>query len=85
MNRNYHNGRNHEYRLAAKLRKEGWVVIRAAGSHGLFDLIAIKPPPEGEMFLIQAKSGASAERERARALKDIETFTGTYQVKAVVE
>ena len=40
---NYRRGRSYEYRIKKKLEKEGWLVIRSAGSHSLFDLIAIKP------------------------------------------
>ena len=39
---NYRKGRSYEYRIKKKLEKEGWLVIRSAGSHSLFDLIAIK-------------------------------------------
>lgn len=41
-NRNYVRGRSYEYKIAKKLRAEGWEVLRTAGSHGAFDLIAIK-------------------------------------------
>jgi hypothetical protein len=76
----------------AKLKKDGWTVLRTAGSHGPFDLIAIKDSVylfnneagaiggEGEMRLIQVKSGKSAKREMRKALGDIERFTGLYNV-----
>ena len=39
---NYVRGRNFEYRVKELLEKEGYIVFRTAGSHGLFDLIAMK-------------------------------------------
>ena len=42
-NKQYVRGRAYEYKVKRKLEKEGWLVIRSAGSHSLFDLIAIKP------------------------------------------
>jgi Holliday junction resolvase len=86
MNRNYIRGRAKEYRLKAKLEKEGWgIVLRTAGSHGPFDLIAIrKSAGVGWIRLIQVKSGKSRKRESRKALKEIEKFTGSYSVTAEV-
>ena len=64
-NRNYLRGRAHEYQVKKELEKDGWLVIRAAGSHGLFDLVAIKQPSNyishknGQILLIQCKTGKS--------------------------
>ena len=41
MNRNYVAGRSYEYKAKAKLEKEGYLVIRSAGSHGKWDLMAV--------------------------------------------
>lgn len=41
-NRNYKRGAALEYRMKDKLEKDGWFVVRAAGSHGVADLVAIK-------------------------------------------
>jgi len=38
---NYKKGRRFEYLVAQKLRAKGFLVIRSAGSKGVFDLIAI--------------------------------------------
>jgi Archaeal holliday junction resolvase (hjc). len=46
MNKNYIKGRNKEYRIKRKLEKEGYYVIRSAGSHSYFDLIAINKEKE---------------------------------------
>ena len=43
MNKRYIAGRAAEYRAKKELEKEGWVVLRASGSHGVFDLAAAHP------------------------------------------
>lgn len=52
-NRNYIKGRTYEYKLCAELRKAGYAVMRASGSHGAFDLVGVKHGAPVE--LIQAK------------------------------
>lgn len=52
-NARYRAGRAFEYKVANELREEGWKVIRAAGSHGPFDLVAWSP--EVGVRLIQCK------------------------------
>ena len=54
-NERYISGRLAEYRLRDNLRALGYTVLRTAGSHGAFDLIAVhsKEP----VRLIQVKSG----------------------------
>ena len=42
-NKNYISGRNFEYRVMAKLRNNGYYVMRAYGSKGMYDLVAIAP------------------------------------------
>lgn len=39
---NYVKGTNAEYEIAKIFKENGFIVTRAAGSHGPFDLIAIK-------------------------------------------
>lgn len=58
MNKNYNNGRAKEYRLKKKFQKEGYVVLRTAGSHGFADLIAIK---DSTVLFIQVKPKKFAE------------------------
>ena len=50
-NKNYRNGRFFEYSIAQKLKNHGFYVIRSAGSHTDFDLIALK----SKTLLIQCK------------------------------
>lgn len=50
---NYTKGRAYEYTTMELWRSKGYSVIRAAGSHGLYDLIAFKLDRKPE--LIQCK------------------------------
>jgi len=45
-------GADYERELRDKLRRDGWVIVRSAGSHG-FDLVALKPT---EHMIIEVKS-----------------------------
>jgi Holliday junction resolvase len=40
----YKKGRMFEYKVKDTLEKDGYFVIRSAGSHSVADLVAIKPP-----------------------------------------
>jgi Holliday junction resolvase len=77
--RNYYRGRAAEYRAMAKLRREGWVCVRSAQSHGPADVIAAK---NGRILLIQVKAGkARTGGEEAQRLKEwAAAFNATAQV-----
>lgn len=45
-----------ERKVSAALTEDGYLVIRAAGSHGAADLIAIKP---GQVLFVQVKLGGA--------------------------
>ena len=60
---NYSRGRTREYRVMKMLEKVGYTCFRMAGSHGLFDVIALG---KDHMKLIQVKynqNASPAERE----------------------
>lgn len=44
MATHYSRGRAYEYKAKQELEADGYTVIRAAGSHGPYDLIAFKGP-----------------------------------------
>lgn len=70
MNR-YAKGRRLEYRAMADLRAQGYSVLRTAGSHGVFDLIAI------------AERGSTPDRELSASLvKAIQVKSNLTEVKA---
>lgn len=55
-NSNYNRGRRFEWELKRELEDDGFLVTRASGSHGVFDLIALKEHHgEPETWLIQCK------------------------------
>jgi Holliday junction resolvase len=51
-NRNYARGADFERRTMTDLVENGYRVIRAAGSHGKADIVALKP---GQVILVQCK------------------------------
>jgi len=48
----YVKGRRFENYVREKLERKGYLVVRSAGSKGLFDLVALK---KGEILLIQCR------------------------------
>lgn len=65
-NANYTKGRRWEYALKKQWEANGYMVLRTAGSHGPFDLVAIKNGCY--IALIQAKVCATeAEAKRLQA------------------
>lgn len=68
-NKNYQRGRRFEWEVKKDLESQGWIVVRTAGSHGLWDIIAFRDiGGEIRARLIQCKvvqlkgSGAQIER-----------------------
>jgi Holliday junction resolvase len=57
-NKKYQAGYRFELSTKKKWEEKGFYVIRAAGSHGKADLVAIKinPPKYTEVYLIQCKT-----------------------------
>lgn len=55
-NRNYVRGRAFEYEVVKLFKDKGWLTIRASGSHGVADVVAIK---DSICLLIQCKYGAN--------------------------
>lgn len=65
---NYAKGYNYEREIKESLEKEGYFVVRSAGSHSAFDLIAFK---EGaDILFLQLKRGKKIyERSNAEACR----------------
>lgn len=61
-NKNYVKGRNKEYRLKRKFEKEGFIVLRTAGSHGFADLILISEEEKKIVFVQVKPKGYSDNR-----------------------
>lgn len=70
MNRNYNRGRAYEYKAKKALELEGWTVIRAAGSHGPYDLIAFKDGQKVLCIQVKATKEAAAIKLLERRFSD---------------
>lgn len=68
MNKAYAKGRRLEYRALKALEAEGYIAARTAGSHGVFDIVALKGVEPA--LLIQVKCNIS-EAAAMRELKKI--------------
>jgi len=64
-NKNYISGRQKEYRLKKKYEERGFIVIRAAGSHGFADLVAVHRKSKLVLF-IQSKPKNFSQKAAAR-------------------
>lgn len=70
---NYTTGRTLEYKVRDALQANGYQVLRAAGSKGVSDLIALKP---GEVLLVQVKtSGPQISPNERAALLNLARIT----------
>ena len=65
-NKNYRKGYVFELECLKDLRKQGWIVSRSAGSHSVYDLIAVK---EGLIRGIQCKLGKYLKLEEKVKMK----------------
>lgn len=79
---NYSRGARFEYRVRDALIALGYIVIRAAGSHGIADLVALH---RHRLLLVQCKRNGTcppAEREELERLAD--ALTGDVRVDAII-
>lgn len=70
MNINYKRSRSKEYQLKNSLEKEGYFTVRTAGSHGIADVIAIKPSPDGNpnLFVVRFIQIKVSERTKTKKI-----------------
>jgi len=76
----YRKGVRYEYYVKQKLEEKGYLVVRTAGSHGPFDLIALDTEKR-EILLVQVTKRKSLPAELKRKLASL---AGTYAVKPIV-
>jgi hypothetical protein len=73
-NKNYAVGRYAEYRTCEILKRQGYVAIRAAGSHGLWDVWAYREHIEDDglplVRLIQVKKNKKPTAKERWAIQD---------------
>jgi Holliday junction resolvase len=71
-NNRYIKGRAAEYQIIHRLMDEGWLVFRTAGSHGMFDIIALDSE---NIRLIQVKAvagrGAGYSKKEESFIKNL--------------
>jgi len=72
---NYLNGRKREYKIKHMLEKDGWIVTRASGSHGPFDLISIHPKLK-MVYFIQCKPKDFSKKEQNKLYKKYKWVDG---------
>jgi Holliday junction resolvase len=75
----YARGRNREYQVLKKLRREGWYCSRSAASHGPVDVFAGK---NGMVRMIQVKSGRARLRPGDKEVLELwaEAYAGVAEV-----
>lgn len=75
----YKRGAAFERRIQHWLEGKGYLVIRSAGSHGIFDLIAIS---DYEVFGIQLKS--ANENKYGNGLKKFREYKNDFVIKILI-
>ena len=76
----YRKGAKAEWELKRHLEANGLYVVRSAGSHGLFDLVAIGPK---EVLLIQVKKGKGRERPPVEFREKVRGLKGMKRVRVI--
>ena len=82
MTTNYARGRAAEYRAKKMLERQGWLVIRSAGSRSPVDLIALQPLKRdyrawaalADVLLVQVKRNAHLTRAERTNLKMLKRY-----------
>jgi Holliday junction resolvase len=89
-NPRYRAGRALEYLIKDKLEKQGYFVIRAAGSHGVADLVAFGAPSRfdgeiihGDILFISCKLPMYAPPAERRKLLDMAERCGAQAMMTV--
>ena len=78
-NKSYIKGRNFEYRVKKYYENKGYYVIRSAGSHGIFDLIAIS---NTKVLGIQCRVNKKIKKDEIEKMAEFETKYGITPVIA---
>jgi len=72
-NKNYQKGRSKEYKIKKILEREGYIVLRTAGSHGFADLVAISKE-ERLIRFIQCKPDDFPKSEENKLMEENSDF-----------
>jgi Holliday junction resolvase len=83
---NYRKGADFERTVKADLMLRGYLVIRAAGSHGIMDLVAFRPPrapyKTGEVWFVQCKTNGKMSPAERREFYETAARFGAWAVRA---
>ena len=79
-NKNYMHGRSREYYLMNKLRAEGFIVMRTAGSHGIADIIAIDSSGKF-IYFIQAKPRSMSIKQKLEIEKEQDFLNDNFKCR----
>jgi len=82
-NKNYKKGAEKERRIVNKLKEEGCLAFRSAGSHSPIDVFGLNPFTK-KVLLIQSKPSNMSENMKTKILKDLLKYEGMYEVKVLV-
>lgn len=74
MSSKYHKGRYFEYKVKKLYESDGWFVIRAAGSKGVADLVAIAKDGKEVHFIQCKKHGVLSKQEREQLVAKAYTY-----------
>ena len=77
MRSSYAKGRAFEYRIKKLYESAGWFVVRAAGSKGVADLVAIAPGGTPVHFIQCKAHGTLPGQERERLITVARTYNAT--------
>ena len=83
-NRSYLKGKAKEWRIKQKFQKEGYIVIRSAGSKSPFDLIGINKVRKRIVF-IQAKPKNFSLNKQAELYKEFNWVNDEFSSAYIIE
>ena len=79
-NKNYLSGRRKEYKVKKKFERQGYIVLRTAGSHGFADLVAIDIR-EKKIIFIQCKPNDFSKKKETELNVENEFINKNYECK----
>jgi len=87
MNLNYKRSRKREWQLKKSLEKDGYYSVRAGGSKGIADVIAIKPAECGNAFHFEVRFIQVKVSEKLRkvnsSIKTVNSSCGLINVEYI--
>lgn len=79
-NPKYVKGRAREYAIMKNYKRRGWIVLRSAGSHSPFDVVAVNKALKQVTF-IQSKAGVFSKANRDILMKEYDWLNNEFLCK----